>query len=172
MPAVFETPCLLGKRFSILALHRRIVAAYRLRKARLCRLVALGDFGFAKIIINCFCLPTRCDRTQISYKNRKTPTEKLVFFGAGRGVFVSDEDTHTLRLKSELFDLRVGYANPILQHFVAEVGSRPLVLRDKNKHHPRGMVFVFMAQAEGFEPPCLLGKRFSRRNTLSDFRRN
>ena len=30
----------------------------------------------------------------------------------GRGVFVSDEDTHTLRLKSELFDLRVGYANP------------------------------------------------------------
>ena len=27
------------------------------------------------------------------------------------GVFVFDEDTHTLRLKSELFDLRVGYAN-------------------------------------------------------------
>ena len=26
------------------------------------------------------------------------------------GVF--DEDTHTLRLKSELFDLQVGYANP------------------------------------------------------------
>ena len=24
------------------------------------------------------------------------------------------------------------------------------------------MVFVFMAQAEGFEPPCRLGKRFSR----------
>ena len=64
-------------------LHRRIVAAYRLRKTRLCRLVAPGGFGFAKIIINCFCLPTRCDRTQISYKNRKTPTEKLVFFGAG-----------------------------------------------------------------------------------------
>ena len=30
----------------------------------------------------------------------------------GRGVFVFDEDTHTLRLKSELFDLRVGSANP------------------------------------------------------------
>ena len=30
----------------------------------------------------------------------------------GRGVFVFDEDTPTLRLKSELFDLRVGYANP------------------------------------------------------------
>ena len=88
----FEPPCLLGKRFSIqralssrivemcarhsLAsflvalltlppLHRRIVAAYRLRKTRLCRLVALGGFGFAKIIINCFCSPTHCDRTQI-----------------------------------------------------------------------------------------------------------
>ena len=92
MPAVCEPPCLLGKRFSIqralssrivemcsrhsLAsflvalltlppLHRRIVAAYRLRKTRLCRLVALGGFGFAKIIINCFCSPTHCDRTQI-----------------------------------------------------------------------------------------------------------
>ena len=30
----------------------------------------------------------------------------------GRGVFTKGEDTHTLRLKSELFDLRVGYANP------------------------------------------------------------
>ena len=30
----------------------------------------------------------------------------------GRGVFTIGEDTHTLRLKSELFDLRVGYANP------------------------------------------------------------
>ena len=29
-----------------------------------------------------------------------------------------------------------------------------------------------LAQEEGFEPPCLLGKRFSRRNTPSDFRRN
>ena len=28
------------------------------------------------------------------------------------GVFAFGEDTHTLRLKSELFDLRVGYANP------------------------------------------------------------
>ncbi len=32
------------------------------------------------------------------------------------GIFTFGEDTHTLRLKSELFDLRVGYANPILRH--------------------------------------------------------
>ena len=28
------------------------------------------------------------------------------------GNFIKDEYTHTLRLKSKLFDLRVGYANP------------------------------------------------------------
>ena len=44
---------------------------------------------------------------------------------------------------------------------------RPLWLWYKNKHHPRGMVFVFMAQEEGFEPPCLLGKRFSIQRALS-----
>ena len=29
------------------------------------------------------------------------------------GNFIEDEYTHTLRLESELSDLRVGYANPI-----------------------------------------------------------
>jgi len=29
-----------------------------------------------------------------------------------RGNFITDEYTHTLRLESELSDLRVGYANP------------------------------------------------------------
>ena len=33
----------------------------------------------------------------------------------GTGVFAYGEDTHTLRLTSELVDLRVGYANPFLR---------------------------------------------------------
>ena len=33
-------------------------------------------------------------------------------FGAEGGVFTKGEDTHTLRLTSELVDLRVEYANP------------------------------------------------------------
>ncbi len=43
---------------------------------------------------------------------------KLFSFGEPKycnveyGNFITDEYTHTLRLKSELFDLRVGYANP------------------------------------------------------------
>ena len=42
----------------------------------------------------------------------------------GRGVFTKGEDTHTLRLKSELFDLRVGYANPILRLRESQRGVR------------------------------------------------
>ena len=42
----------------------------------------------------------------------------------GRGVSTSGEDTHTLRLKSELFDLRVGYANPILRLGESQRGVR------------------------------------------------
>ena len=38
--------------------------------------------------------------------------------------------------------------------------SSPLTVA-KNKGHPQG-VSLFLAQEEGFEPPCLLGKRFSR----------
>ena len=48
-----------------------------------------------------------------------------------RGVFVFDEDTHTLRLKSELFDLRVGYANPILRLGESQRGVRILSKRKR-----------------------------------------
>ena len=45
--------------------------------------------------------------------------------GSGR-VFAKGEDTHTLRLKSELFDLRVGYVNRILLRlWLAEPSSNP-----------------------------------------------
>ena len=47
------------------------------------------------------------------------------------GIFVSDEDTHTLRLKSELFDLRVGYANPILRLGESQRGVRILSYRSQ-----------------------------------------
>ena len=46
-----------------------------------------------------------------------------VFFGAAEyceieyGNFIVDEYTHTLRLESELSDLRVGYANPYPENF-------------------------------------------------------
>ena len=60
------------------------------------------------------------------------------------------------RLQASLTRSTAQMRTPFCNKNVAEVGSRPLVLRDKNKHHPRGMVFIFMAQEEGFEPPWLL----------------
>ena len=98
-------------------------------------------------------------------------TNSNLYGRLGRGVFTSGEDTHTLRLKSELFDLRVGYANPILRLRESQRGVREPLTVAKNKDTRKGCPY-FLAQEEGFEPPCLLGKRFSRRNTLSDFRRN
>ena len=49
----------------------------------------------------------------------------------GRGVFTIGEDTHILRLKSELFDLRVGYANPILRLGESQRGVRILSKRKR-----------------------------------------
>ena len=45
------------------------------------------------------------------------------------GVFVKDEDTHTLRLTSELVDLRVEYANP--RTLRCSVRDRPTVKINK-----------------------------------------
>ena len=140
-----------GKQHSVVFLHSR---AASLRALRLYAAYRQSRY-----------LAWRADKINLSrnrnnyrkqYRERQYPTPRLRESQKGvrilslRGVFTIGEDTHTLHLKSELFDLRVGYANPILQHFVAEVGSRPLVLRDKNKHHLQGMVFVFMAQEEGY----------------------
>jgi hypothetical protein len=65
-------------------------------------------------------------------KELNHPNGYLSSFGAGRGVFTFGEDTRTLRLKSELFDLRVGYANPILRLGESQRGVRePLTVAKK-----------------------------------------
>ena len=48
------------------------------------------------------------------------------------GIFAKSEDTHTLRLTSELADLRVGYANPAR---FASCGENPLFLCQNEKKH-------------------------------------
>lgn len=71
---------------------------------------------------------------------------------AGR-VFASGEDTHTLRLKSKLFDLRVGYVNRHSATLLrAEPSSNPRSAPPRNeKKHPDGMLHFLEVQA-GFEP--------------------
>ena len=59
----------------------------------------------------------REDERMGQQRMKKAPHSRC-FKGFWRyGNFVCDEYTHTLRLKSELFDLRVGYANPSVCKF-------------------------------------------------------
>ena len=52
-----------------------------------------------------------CPQGQTSFKKAYHSRDRL-FCGWEIGVFACSEDTRTLRLVSELTDLRVGYANP------------------------------------------------------------
>ena len=75
----------------------------------------------------------------------------------GRGVFTIGEDTHTLRLKSELFDLRVEYANPILRLCESQRGVRILSYLSKNKSTNRkDWCFIFGA-GRGIRTPVAFG---------------
>ena len=82
--------------------------------------------------------------------------QKTSGFGAGRGVFVFDEDTHALCLKSKLFDLRVGYANPILRLGESQRGVREPLTVAKNKGHSQG-VSLFFGAGRGIRTPVAFG---------------
>ena len=81
-------------------------------------------------------------------------------FGAGRGIFTKGEDTRTLRLKSELFDLRVGYANPILRLEESQRGVRILSYQcQRNKKQPSflGSVVLLFGAGRGIRTPVAFG---------------
>ena len=67
-------------------------------------------------------------------------------------VFTKGEDTHPLRLKSELFDLRVGYANPILRLGESQRGVREPLTVAKNKGHPQGVSLFFWRRKRDSNP--------------------
>ena len=67
-----------------------------------------------------------------------------------RGIRAAREDTHALRLKSKLFDLRAGYANPSFA-LLAKHWVEAAVRGDKKTDH-RLVVCFFMAAELGFEP--------------------
>ena len=61
------------------------------------------------------CTLKRDDMPLLSQWIKKFDKSKLVeVFGSGTRVVAFGEDIRTLRLTSELVDLRAGYANPIL----------------------------------------------------------
>ena len=58
------------------------------------------------------------------------------------GIRAKHEDTYTLRLVSDLPDLRVGYVNRILQHLRrAERSSNRIAPQRKEKRHPNRIPF-------------------------------
>ena len=62
-------------------------------------------------------------------------------------------DTCTLRLKSELFDLRVGYVNRLSLRFAQRnrFKSKAYTAKRKNRGHHTGVLYLLEVQA-GFEP--------------------
>ena len=80
---------------------------------------------------------------------------------AGRGVFVSDEDFSPCRLQASLTRSTAQMRTPPLASSLGERIREPLTVAIKIGLPARSRPFL-LAQEEGFEPPCLLGKRFSR----------
>ena len=80
-----------------------------------------------------------------------------------RGVFTKGEDTHTLRLNSELFDLRVGYANPILRLGESQRGVREPLTVAKNKGHPQGVSLFFWRRKRDSNPRAFWANGFQDR---------
>ena len=76
----------------------------------------------------------------------------LSLFGSGTRVFASGEDTLSLRLTSELADLRSGYANPILRlRSGTECERTSSAAIGKEKSTPFGVPLPMAAEL-GFEP--------------------
>ena len=62
------------------------------------------------------------------------------------GIFAFGEDTHSLRLKSELFDLRSGYANPA--PLALWFGILYSTAKGKKNDHPMMVVFLWQGNRD------------------------
>ena len=79
----------------------------------------------------------------------------------GRGVFTFGEDFSPCRLQASLTRSAAQMRTPLLASSLGERSREPLTVAIKIGLPARSRPFL-LAQEEGFEPPCLLGKRFSR----------
>ena len=78
-----------------------------------------------------------------------TGTRKIVKQGK-KWVFACSEDTHSLRLTSELVDLRSGYANPCA--FAAQGATLAFSLPHTEQKKPPFWAVPYVAERKGFEP--------------------
>ncbi|MBQ7375102.1 MAG: hypothetical protein IJW61_03930 [Clostridia bacterium] len=92
------------------------------------------------------CAPLDTSRYGLKRKSRTSVLPSIVgepkYCNAEYGNFITDEYTHTLRLESELSDLRVGYANPYPENLGFSGWDDYDRSSKERKHHPRlGGVF-------------------------------
>ena len=78
-----------------------------------------------------------CLRSRSEFRKKKTKSLVIRSFA---GIFAFGEDTHSLRLKSELFDLRSGYANPA--PLALWFGILYSTAKGKKNDHPMVVVFL------------------------------
>ena len=86
---------------------------------------------------------------------------KLRFYSTKRGVFVFDKDFSPCRLQASLTHSTAQMRTPFCDSESHRGAFESLWLWQKIKDTHKECPY-FLAQEEGFEPPCLLGKRFSR----------
>ena len=109
------------------------------------------------------------NRSEVKSKN---PALACRIFGRGSKVFAYSEDTHSLRLASELADLRSGYVN--LQPFAllrAKLKSAYPQTTKETYHKDRSLLLAGVARFEltneGVKVPCLTAWRYPYEFTLT-----
>ena len=111
-------------------LLRRLASGHRLKR----RICEPDSLCFARRKVD-----TKCD---LRHQNKKdTPRGCPTRFRPG--IHAKREDTHTLRLKSELFDLRVGYVNRTLLRLGSQIRFKLGLCPTKTKRTLLAGVLLF-----------------------------
>ena len=92
--------------------------------------------GEGRLLLSCRMSATEGRSSAVKGK-KKRPSDD----GHGTRVFAYGEDTHALRLASELADLRTGYANPSFARMGKTLGTGRSSATIKNRPSDDGLLF-------------------------------
>ena len=104
-------------------------------KNKLYRMHFLADLHFSYVALGA---TTAFESAVAQSKQKKTLVECR-----GTRVFTCGEDTHSLRLKSKLFDLQSGYAHPLLR-LAQQLRLKPRLRNQNKKRHSLSVFFCFV----------------------------
>ena len=140
-----DTPLILGNAYGI----ERWVLAYGEDTLTLRLTSELVDLRVGYANPFCFAKEASCRSVSANQKGNA--------YGVERGVLAYGEDTLTLRLTSELVDLRVGYANPFC--FAKEASCRSVSANQKGNAY--GVPFLIWRRERDSNPRVLSHKLIS-----------